>query len=125
MAQDAISLVNHLGWKTFHLVGVSMGGMISQEIALYCPERINSLTLIVTHNGSKHARAPTHGVRNLLKGILFARTSEQQIKAAMSTLYSDSTLNNTKNQDRFTRLYNHHKTRLANRIRPPLMGMYN
>lgn len=38
MAQDAIFLTNEVGFKQFHLVGVSMGGMISQHIALTVPE---------------------------------------------------------------------------------------
>merc|ERR1712137_771531 len=40
MANDAVALVNHLGWDRFHVVGVSMGGMISQEIAFAVPHRV-------------------------------------------------------------------------------------
>ena len=48
MAQDALALADGLGLESFHLLGVSMGGAIAQEIALAAPERIRTLTLVVT-----------------------------------------------------------------------------
>ena len=48
MAADALALADALELESFHLVGVSMGGAIAQEIALAAPERIRSLTLAVT-----------------------------------------------------------------------------
>jgi len=47
-ATDVVKLVNHLAWDKFHLVGVSMGGMISQHVALRIPTQILSLSLIST-----------------------------------------------------------------------------
>jgi len=48
MATDVIFLTNEVAFQKFHLVGVSMGGMIAQHVALIAPQRIESLTLIVT-----------------------------------------------------------------------------
>jgi len=49
MAQDAKALVDHLKIKDFHLVGVSMGGMISQEYALAYGGDLRSLSLCCTY----------------------------------------------------------------------------
>ncbi|KAJ3100597.1 hypothetical protein HDU97_002127 [Phlyctochytrium planicorne] len=49
MAMDARDLLDFLGWKRFHLVGLSMGGMIAQELAHLCRHRILSLTLESTY----------------------------------------------------------------------------
>lgn len=48
-AQDTKALVDHLGITDFHLMGVSMGGMIAQEYALAFPSDLRSLTLACTY----------------------------------------------------------------------------
>ncbi len=48
MAQDALALADALELDSFHLLGVSMGGAIAQEIALAAPDRVRTLTLAVT-----------------------------------------------------------------------------
>ena len=48
MASDALALADALELDSFHLLGVSMGGAISQELALAAPERVRTLTLAVT-----------------------------------------------------------------------------
>ena len=48
MARDTLDLADALGLDSFHLLGVSMGGAIAQEIALAAPDRVRTLTLTVT-----------------------------------------------------------------------------
>jgi pimeloyl-ACP methyl ester carboxylesterase len=51
MAKDVLEIVDHLGWtgrRDLNVVGVSMGGMIAQELALMIPDRIASLILSST-----------------------------------------------------------------------------
>jgi 3-oxoadipate enol-lactonase len=48
MAQDTLALADGLDLDSFHLLGVSMGGAIAQEVALAAPERVRTLTLAVT-----------------------------------------------------------------------------
>tara|TARA_Y100000590_G_scaffold468091_1_gene649368 strand:+ start:11694 stop:12644 length:951 start_codon:yes stop_codon:yes gene_type:complete len=51
MAKDAIALMDHLEIEKAHLVGASMGGMITQVIGLDYPERALTLTPIMTSPG--------------------------------------------------------------------------
>lgn len=51
MTADALALADTLGLETFHLLGLSMGGAIAQELALAAPERVRTLTLCVTFGG--------------------------------------------------------------------------
>ncbi|MGI8946073.1 MAG: alpha/beta fold hydrolase [Thermoleophilaceae bacterium] len=58
MADDALAVADALELERFHLLGVSMGGAIAQEIALREPGRVRTLTLAVTFaGGGAYARA--------------------------------------------------------------------
>ena len=48
MAGDVILLMDRMGWSAAHIVGMSMGGMVAQEVALRFKERVRSLTLMAT-----------------------------------------------------------------------------
>jgi len=52
MADDTVGLMDALGIARAHLVGVSMGGMIAQTVAIRHPARLLSLTSIMSTTGS-------------------------------------------------------------------------
>lgn len=53
MAADALGVLDALGIAQAHIVGVSMGGMIAQRVAIAAPQRVLSLTSIMSSSGAK------------------------------------------------------------------------
>ncbi len=66
MADDGLGLMDALHIDQFHVLGASMGGMIAQHMAAMAPQRIESLTLIMTTSGAEGLPAPSAALVQLL-----------------------------------------------------------
>ena len=72
MAHDVIDLCEHIGWtNNVHLIGVSMGGMISQELMLAKPQYFRSLCLTSTTPGM--TLPPASVFFFLLENLIYAK----------------------------------------------------
>jgi len=66
MADDAVGVMDALGIRSAHVCGASMGGMIAQHMAVRHPQRLKSVTLMMTTSGSRRLPGPTLKVRSAL-----------------------------------------------------------
>ena len=80
MAEDAARVLDACGLASAHVVGISMGGMIAQELALCAPERVRSLSLIATHPGGSPAAWPRpRALYLLVRSMAFPRRSFESL----------------------------------------------
>lgn len=62
MAADTVGLMDALGYDSVHLIGASMGGMIAQTVAIEYPERVRSLTSMMSTTGDSSVGQPDWSV---------------------------------------------------------------
>ncbi|CAE6502177.1 unnamed protein product [Rhizoctonia solani] len=130
MAEDVITLLEHVGWteeRQLHVVGVSMGGMVAQELATRIPQRIASLVLSVTSAGGHiwENFPPWSGVWTLIM-LIFTKDIAAKARMVMEMVLPHSWLAEPSstdpkitNREAQTRLY---MTRILATAPQTLMG---
>jgi pimeloyl-ACP methyl ester carboxylesterase len=66
MARDVVGLMAALGWPSAHVVGVSLGGMVAQHLAIEHPARVRSATSIMSSPGARRFVPEPAALRALL-----------------------------------------------------------
>ena len=82
MADDGAALLEHLGLEQAHVVGVSMGGMITQALAIHHADQFLTACSIMSTTGDRTVGAPTGEAMSALMRPV-ATTREEAIEASL------------------------------------------
>lgn len=89
MAEDALRVLDAAGVQRADVIGVSMGGMIAQELTLQHPERVRKLILGCTHCGGFKAVLPDPGALYALTFPFMTRAA--RLRAVLPLIYDPHT----------------------------------
>ncbi|KAI0829565.1 alpha/beta-hydrolase [Hypoxylon sp. FL0890] len=94
MARDILEVADHLGWtspRQLDICGISMGGMIAQELAYLASDRISSLSLICTAACIENTTSFTENMMNRI-AMLLPKSLDRSIQYAAAAIFPPSYL---------------------------------
>jgi 3-oxoadipate enol-lactonase len=86
LAMDAVALLDALQIESAHVVGISMGGMVAQELVLQAPARVRTLTLGCTFPGGPEATMTDMTVVGLLAEAVLSGDPERTMRVGYEVM---------------------------------------
>jgi pimeloyl-ACP methyl ester carboxylesterase len=101
-ADDTVGLMDALGISRANIMGLSMGGMIAQELVLNYPEKVGKLVLCSTFCGGAKAVNPSQGVLEtfMLNGSTFS--PEQVARMTIPLIFTEDSIKNNPDLIKFS-----------------------
>ena len=96
LAEDAVGVMDALEFNKFFLMGTSMGGMISQELVLNFPEKVEKLVLCSTSCGMRKGVPPSPKILELMRTNREGMKPEFIAKASVPLLYTRDFIKNNR-----------------------------
>jgi len=90
-ADDTAGLMNALGISKAHVLGLSMGGMIAQELAINYPEKVSKMILCSTHCGSSKLVQSSQKVPET--PVDPSKMSQEEYRKALTNVCTDEFIN--------------------------------
>ncbi|KAI0895620.1 alpha/beta-hydrolase [Annulohypoxylon nitens] len=90
MARDIVEVADHIGWtlpRQLHVCGISMGGMIAQELACLVPGRIGSLSLICTAAWIENTTSFAENMANRIT-MLLPKSLDRSVQYAAGAIFT-------------------------------------
>ena len=88
LAADTLALLDAIDLRRVHVLGISMGGMVAQELALAAPERVRTLTLGCTSCGGTQSRQTDQEVIRELTAAVLSRDMDRMLRTAFELVVS-------------------------------------
>ncbi|MBA2648653.1 MAG: alpha/beta hydrolase [Legionella sp.] len=110
MAADVLMLMDHISQDKAHIMGISMGGMIAQEVALRYCNRVSSLTLVGTTSGDPHIPSAAPALKRLFSISSFYKKEDLKSyvenKTALFKMYNPIFFNEEQTRALHTAAFN-------------------
>lgn len=93
-ADDTAGLMDALGISRANVLGVSMGGMIAQELVLNCPEKVEKLVLCSTYCGGTKSVQPSQEILEMLTADRSTFSPEEIARMTIPLLFTEDFIKN-------------------------------